>query len=190
MRSQDFLSQKRSEKRFVLFLAAPRLSCSAGFSLVARESGGSPAAAVFGLRAQRSACTFSGLPLSQRQQGTWASVVGAPGPSCPGACGIFPDHGWDLCPLRWQAGPSPLEHPGNPWPSIVSEKIEVGCLTQCPAVHPVRKCGRVRVLLQTLSGCLCVRLSQHLVGFLIPHQPQTVSRHPAQALGRNPVRSV
>ena len=32
--------------------------------------------------------------------GMWASVVGAHGPSCPVACGIFPDQGSDWCPLH------------------------------------------------------------------------------------------
>ena len=31
------------------------------------------------------------------------SVVGVHGLSCSVACGIFPDHGSNLCPLHWQA---------------------------------------------------------------------------------------
>ena len=31
------------------------------------------------------------------------SVVVAHGLSCSAACGIFPDQGWNPCPLRWQA---------------------------------------------------------------------------------------
>ena len=30
-------------------------------------------------------------------------LVGAHGLSCPEACGILPDKGWNLCPLHWQA---------------------------------------------------------------------------------------
>ena len=32
-----------------------------------------------------------------------SSVVVAPGLSCSMACGIFPDQGWNRCPLHWQA---------------------------------------------------------------------------------------
>ena len=42
------------------------------------------------------------------------SVVVAHGPSCPAACGIFPDQGSNPCPLRWQADSQPLHHQGSP----------------------------------------------------------------------------
>ena len=32
----------------------------------------------------------------------WASVIVAPGLSCPVACGIFLDLGLNPCPLHWQ----------------------------------------------------------------------------------------
>ena len=35
--------------------------------------------------------------------GAWASVVVAHRLSCPVACGIFLDQGWNLYPLHWQA---------------------------------------------------------------------------------------
>ena len=44
------------------------------------------------------------------------SVVVAHGPSCSAACGIFPDPGWNLCPLHWQADSQPLRHQGSPLP--------------------------------------------------------------------------
>ena len=42
------------------------------------------------------------------------SVIVAHGPSCSGACGIFPDQGSNLCPLHWQADSQPLCHQGSP----------------------------------------------------------------------------
>ena len=42
------------------------------------------------------------------------SVVVAHGPSCSGACGIFPDQGSNLCTLYWQADSQPLHHQGSP----------------------------------------------------------------------------
>ena len=42
------------------------------------------------------------------------SRVVAPRLSCPAACGIFPDQGSNLHPLRWQAASSPLSHKGSP----------------------------------------------------------------------------
>ena len=36
------------------------------------------------------------IVLEHGLQGAWASVVAAPGPSCPTACGIFPDQGLNL----------------------------------------------------------------------------------------------
>ena len=57
---------------------------------------------------------LASLVVEHRLQGAWASVVGAHGPSCPGARGIFPDQGLNQCPLRWQAGSQPLGHQGSP----------------------------------------------------------------------------
>ena len=42
------------------------------------------------------------LVLEHGLQGVWASVVVAHQPSCPMACGISLDQGWNLCPLHWQ----------------------------------------------------------------------------------------
>ena len=43
---------------------------------------------------------FSGC--GARALGAWASVAVAHGLSCSAACGIFPDQGWNPCPLHWQ----------------------------------------------------------------------------------------
>ena len=62
----------------------------------------------------------AGLPLSRplllRSTGSRraGSVIAAHGPSCSTACGIFPDHGTNPCPLHWQADSQPLRHQGSP----------------------------------------------------------------------------
>ena len=55
-------------------------------------------------------------PLLLRSTGSRraGSVVVAHGPSCPVACGIFPDQGSNPCPLHWQADSQPLRHQGSP----------------------------------------------------------------------------
>ena len=57
-------------------------------------------------------------PLLLRSTGSRCagSVVVAHGPSCSAACGIFPDQGWNPCPLHWQADSQPLRHQGSPPP--------------------------------------------------------------------------
>ena len=45
---------------------------------------------------------------------TWTSAVRVLMLSCPAAWGIFPDHGWNLCPLHSQVDSKPLDHQGNP----------------------------------------------------------------------------
>ena len=40
----------------------------------------------------------------------------AQGPSCSGACGIFPDQSSNPCPLHWKADSQPLHHQGSPCP--------------------------------------------------------------------------
>ena len=55
-------------------------------------------------------------PLLLRSTGSRraGSVVVAHGPSCPAACGIFPDQGLNPCSLHWQADSQPLRHQGSP----------------------------------------------------------------------------
>ena len=36
------------------------------------------------------------------------------GLSCSMACGIIPDQGLNLCPLRWKVDSHPLDHQGSP----------------------------------------------------------------------------
>ena len=38
------------------------------------------------------------------------SVATVQGLSCSMTCGIFPDQGWNPCPLHWQADSLPLDH--------------------------------------------------------------------------------
>ena len=54
--------------------------------------------------------------------------------SCSEACGIFPDHRLNLCPLHWQADSYPLHHQGSPhgiftcffvfWVSLVAKMVK------------------------------------------------------------------
>ena len=57
---------------------------------------------------------------------SWGSVVVAHRLSCPMACGIFPDQGWDPRPLHWQVDSWPLDHLGSPVHS--SGDGHLGCL--------------------------------------------------------------
>ena len=78
-----------------------------GLSLVV-ASGGHSSSRCAGLSLLR--------PLLLRSTGSSraGSVVVAHGPSCPAACGIFPDQGSNPCPLHWQADSQPLRHQGSP----------------------------------------------------------------------------
>ena len=79
-----------------------------GLSLVAASGG-------------HSSSWCAGLSLSQplllRSTGSRCagSVIVVHGPSCSGACGIFPDQGLNPCPLHWQADSQPLCHQGSPF---------------------------------------------------------------------------
>ena len=78
-----------------------------GLSLVV-ASGGHSSSRCAGLSLSR--------PLLLRSTGSRraGSVIVAHGPSCSAACGIFPDQGWNPCPLHWQADSQPLHHQGSP----------------------------------------------------------------------------
>ena len=54
------------------------------------------------------------------------SVVVAHEPSCSAACGIFPDHGSNPCPLHWQADSQPLRHQGSPAASFLNYDTRAG----------------------------------------------------------------
>ena len=79
-----------------------------GLSLVV-ASGGHSSSWCAGLSLSR--------PLLLRSTGSRraGSVVVAHGPRCSAACGIFPDHGSNPCPLHWQADSQPLRHQGSPY---------------------------------------------------------------------------
>ena len=78
-----------------------------GLSLVA-ASGGHSSSRCTGLSLSR--------PLLLRSTGSRRAglVAVAHGPSCPAACGIFPDQGSNPCPVYWQADSQPLCHQGSP----------------------------------------------------------------------------
>ena len=60
-------------------------------------------------------CLIAMVPLAAelRLQSAGSAVV-AHGASCSAACGILPDQGSNLCPLRWQADSQPLHYQGSP----------------------------------------------------------------------------
>ena len=83
-------------------------------------------------------------PLLLRSTGSRraSSVIGAHGPSCSTACGIFPDQGSNPCPLHWQADSQPLRHQGSP---ILGLLIFLNRCTQSP--FPLRFFNSVRLYL-------------------------------------------
>ncbi|XP_043341758.1 basic proline-rich protein-like [Cervus canadensis] len=66
-----------------------------------------------------------------------ASVAAAHGPqssgsvvlglSCPGACGIFPNQGSNLCPLHWQVNSSPLDQERSLCSTVECSRGHVTC---------------------------------------------------------------
>ena len=95
-----------------------------GLSLVAASGGHS---------SSRCAGHSLSRPLLLRSTGSRraGSVVVAHGPSCPAACGIFPDQGSNPCPLHWQADSQPLRHQGSPLPFLLRQNLlqkEIGDL--------------------------------------------------------------
>ena len=104
------------------FLAVLGLHCCMGFYLVAGSGD-------YSLVAVCSLLIVVNSPVTKhRLQGTWASVVVAPGSqstgsigvvhglSCSVACVIFPDQGSNPCLLHWQTNSLPLSHWGSPCP--------------------------------------------------------------------------
>ena len=90
------------------------------------------------------------------------SVVVAHGLSCSAACGIFPDHGSNPCPLHWRAASQPLRHQESPRKHIFETQLHLTCVV-C-----VRVCVCMRVwfflykpslanqLLQLWHECWCL----------------------------------
>ena len=58
-----------------------------------------------------------------------ASVVVAHRLSCSAACEIFPDQGWNLCPLHWLENSYLLCHQGNPQMNFLANPVIIwsGC---------------------------------------------------------------
>ena len=111
-----------------------------GLSLVA-ASGGHSSSRCVGLSLSR--------PLLLRSTGSRraGSVIVAHGPSCPAACGIFPDQGSNPCPLHWKADSQPLHHQGSLYFSILL-KLSWASDLLCPI-----KCGRNHFV-QVLELCV------------------------------------
>ena len=76
----------------------------------------SPVAASGGHSSSRCAGLSLSRPLLLWSTGSRraGSAIVAHGPSRSAACGIFPDKGWNPCPLHWQADSQPLRHQGSP----------------------------------------------------------------------------
>ena len=92
---------------YFIFLTVLGLRFVRGLSLVA-ASGGHSSSRCAGLSLSRP------LPLRGTGSRRAGSVAVAHGPSCPAACGIFPDQGSNPRPLHWQADSQPLRHQGSP----------------------------------------------------------------------------
>ena len=86
-----------------------------GPSLVA-ASGGHSSSRCGGLSSSRCGGLSLSRPLPLRSTGSRraGSAVVAHAPSCPAACGIFPDQGSNPCLLHWQADSQPLRRQGSP----------------------------------------------------------------------------
>ena len=52
--------------------------------------------------------------VDQGLKGVGASLVVAHGPSWVETCGVFPEQGWNLCLLHWQAVSLLLDRQGSP----------------------------------------------------------------------------
>ena len=52
-----------------------------------------------------------------------ASLVGVHRLSCLTAYEIFPNLGWKLCPLHWQADSLPLDHQGSSLPILLNDNL-------------------------------------------------------------------
>ena len=88
----------------------------------------SPVAASGGHSSSRCAGLPPSRPLPLRSTGSRraGSVSVAHGPSRSAACGIFPDQGWNPCPLHWQADSQPLRHQGSPEITHLDKDMDVG----------------------------------------------------------------
>ena len=96
-----------------LFLLVRGLHFCLGCSLVVASRGYSSCRArsrMHGLRYPQQA----GSVVRAHRLWSTGSIVAAHRLSCPAACGIFPDQGWNPCLLHWQADFLPLNHQGSP----------------------------------------------------------------------------
>ena len=105
----------------LLFLVAPGLHCCRQAFSGCRELG--LLSCCNAQASQRSVFSYCGT----QALGTRVSVVAALGLSCSMACGIFPDQGWNPCPLHWQGDSYTLYHQGSPflWLSNFSKSAHI-----------------------------------------------------------------
>ena len=87
--------------------------------------------------------------------------------SCSAACGIFPDQGWKLCPLRWQVGSYPLYCQGSPINNFLIDFFIVVKYTTCNVKWTVLTVSKfqlsgikyIHIVVQPLPLFICRTLS-------------------------------
>ena len=101
-------------------------------------------------------------PLLLRSTGSRhaGSVIVAHGPSCPAACGIFPDQGSNPCPPHWQADSQPLRHQGSPCLNFLKINLFIylflAALSLCCCARAFSSC-RERGLPFLVAGAFSLR---------------------------------
>ena len=95
------------------------LHCYAGFSLAVASSGYSPAGVCGLLIVVASLVAECGL------EGTGLVVVMPRSLVAPWRVGFFPDEGWNLCLLHWQADSLPRSHQGNPILAVLNTILAI-----------------------------------------------------------------
>ena len=56
------------------------------------------------------------------------SIVVAHWLSYSAACGVFPDQGWNPCPLHWQVDSLPLSHRGSSTAATFNQRFPCECI--------------------------------------------------------------
>ena len=85
-----------------------------------------------------SSCSVQAFHHSSLSLRSVGSIVMAHGLCCSSACEIFLEHGWNLCPLHWQADSYPLYHQGSPGPHLSQIRafspVSKGLICFCPSL--------------------------------------------------------
>ena len=97
----------------------------AGFSLVTANEGYSPVVVRWLVLFQGTGSRHMGFSSCRTQAQSTRSVAAVHGLSCSAACGIFPDQGSNLCPLRWQADFYSLYYQGSPTCLVFKDLVKL-----------------------------------------------------------------